>query len=137
MLFDASSILALVRDLKGKAPDILFRGSTIYLAYYDMGNALWRECFLLKRMNGEEVQKLLRLMFAILQAMDFLELNDEDTGSNVLDLAGKLHLTYYDTAYLGTAQMSSKVLVKDDARLAKAAERASVKVLTSRAVFGR
>jgi hypothetical protein len=34
LLFDASSILTLVRELGEKAPDELLEGSTISLAYY-------------------------------------------------------------------------------------------------------
>ena len=51
MLFDASSILTIVRELQGDAPDKLADGTTISLAYYEVGNALWRECFLLKRIS--------------------------------------------------------------------------------------
>jgi predicted nucleic acid-binding protein len=132
LLFDASSIFTLIRELRGEALDKLLEGSTISLAYYELGNALWRECFLLKRISQKEAENLLRAMFAILQAMDVVLLENEDDGSVVLDKACKFNLTYYDSAYVAEACKSKKVLVTDDKKLAKAAENAGLKTLTSR-----
>jgi predicted nucleic acid-binding protein len=131
LLFDASSIFALVRELRGKALDALLEGSTISLARYELGNALWRECFLLKRISQDEAEKLLRTMFAILHAMDVKVLENEDEGSTVLNQACKLNVTYYDAAYISEARKSSKVLVTDDGKLAKVAEKMGLKILTS------
>ena len=132
LLFDASSIFTLVRELRGKAPDTLAEGSTISLAYYELGNALWRECFLLKRISQEEAESSLRAMFGILQAMDVVLLENEDEGIAVLDKACGFELTYYDAAYVAEAFKSKKILVTDDKKLARAAESAGVKTLTSR-----
>ena len=49
-----------------------------------------------------------------------------------LDKACKFNLTYYDSAYVAEALSSKKILVTDDKKLAKAAENAGVKTLTSR-----
>jgi predicted nucleic acid-binding protein len=132
LLFDASSIFTLVRELRGGAPDKLAEGSTLSLAYYELGNAVWRECFLLKRISQKEAENLLRAMFAILQAMDVVLLENEDAGSAVLDKACKFNITYYDSAYVAEACKSKKVLITDDKKLAKAAENAGLKTLTSR-----
>jgi predicted nucleic acid-binding protein len=132
LLFDASSIFALVREFRGKALDTLLEGSTISLARYELGNALWRECFLLKRIRQDEAERLLRTMFAILHAMNVKILEDEDEGSTVLNQAGTLNVTYYDAAYVSEASKSNKVLVTDDRKLAKAAEKTGLKTLTSR-----
>ena len=136
LLFDASSIFTLVRELRGEAPDKLLEGSTISLAYYELGNALWRECFLVKRISREEAEKLLRAMFAILQAMDVISLDNDDEGSVVLDKACEYNITFYDSAYVAEAHKSKKVLVTDDKKLAKAAEKAGVQTLTSKALIG-
>ena len=132
LLFDASSILTLVRELRGDAPDKLLEGSTISLAYYELGNALWRECFLLKRISEEEAENLLRTMYAILQSMDVAPLEKEDEGNAILDTACRFNITFYDSAYLTEARKSKKTLATDDKKLAKAAENAGVKTLTSR-----
>jgi len=134
LLFDASSIFTLVRELRGKALDVLLESSTVSLAYYEVGNAVWRECFLLKRIISKEAIKLLESVFALLQAMDVALLEDEELGTAILNMAGKLNLTYYDAAYLIEAQRLNKTLVTDDEKLTKAAKSVGVKTLTSRAL---
>ena len=57
MLFDSNAIYKLIRETPDKALDTLTEGGTIYLAYYELGNALWRECLLLKRISIEEAEK--------------------------------------------------------------------------------
>jgi len=133
LLFDASSILMLVRELKGKASDKLLEESTIPLVYYELGNAVWRESFLLKKINQEEAKHLLRSLYAIVGQMELLSLEDEDEGNTILDLACNHSLTFYDSAYLAQASKSNKTLVTDDKKLSKAAERAGVKTLNSAA----
>jgi predicted nucleic acid-binding protein len=99
-----------------------------------VGNALWRESFLLKRIAQVEAEKLLHSIFSILQAMDVVVLENEDLGAVILDMAGKLNITYYDAAYLAETQRSGKILVTDDEKLAKTAEKAGVKTITSKAL---
>lgn len=131
LLFDASSVFTLVRQLRGKAPDLFWKGSTVSLAYYEVGNALWSECFLVKRIVPKEAAMLLKSMFAMLRVMDVAVLEDEGLGDAILNMAGKLSITYYDAAYLTEAQRSSKILVTDDEKLAKAAKSIGVRTLTS------
>ena len=89
---------------------------------------------MLKRILPKEASKLLKSIFALMRAMDTAGLEDEELGSAVLEMAGKQNITYYDAAYLTEAQRSDKILVTDDEKLAKAAERLSVKTLTSRTI---
>ena len=135
MLFDASSVFTLVRELRGKAPELFFEGSTISLVYYEVGNALWRECYQLKRIVPEEAAKLLKSIFALIGTMDVALLESGDLGVDILNLAVKLKITYYDAAYLKEAQRSSKILVTEDEKLAKAAESLGVKTLTSKRIL--
>ncbi|MFQ6074808.1 MAG: type II toxin-antitoxin system VapC family toxin [Candidatus Bathyarchaeia archaeon] len=134
LLFDASSVFTLVRELRGEAPDLFREGSTVSLAYYEIGNALWRECFLLRRIAPEEASQLLISLFAMLRTMEVAALEDEDLGNAILDLAGRLNITYYDAAYLTEAQRTNKALVTDDEKLAEAAERIGIKTLTSKTI---
>lgn len=69
LIFDASCILILLKLLGKKAPDVLRSGSTIPLAYYEVGNSIWRECLLLKRKGLKDALKILRTVFGILQKM--------------------------------------------------------------------
>ena len=131
LLFDASSILTLVRELRGDAADKLLEGSTISLAYYEVGNALWRECFLLKRISREEAQSLLRAMYSIIGEMEVTSLESEDEGNAILDAACRFNITFYDSAYLAQASKSKSTLVTDDKKLAKTAQNVGVKTLKS------
>ena len=132
LLFDASSILLLVRELGERAPDILLNSSTLSLAYYEVGNAVWKECFLLKRLDVEKATRLLAAVFAIMREMDVTGLGDEKFGVTVFDAAGRLNVTYYDASYLVAAQQHNRILVTDDEKLRTAAEKISLKTTKSK-----
>ena len=118
LLFDANAIYNVVRENPDDALDILSEGSTIHLAYYELGNALWRECFLLKRISEQEAEKSLCFMYEILQRMQIASL-DIESGRQVLDAACKFNLTFYDSAYLTQAKKSNTPLVTDDKKLTR------------------
>jgi len=130
LLFDANVIYRLIRELPDEASERLIEGSTIQLAYYELGNALWRECSLLKRITCEEAEELLSLIYPILERMEVDSLNS-GSGKEVLYAACKLNLTFYDAAYLTEAKRQNKILVTDDKKLATAAENFGVKTLSS------
>ena len=134
LLFDSNTIYKLIRELPQGAVEKLVGGSTIYLAYYELGNALWRECLLLERINIEEAKKSLDLMYSILERMQVASL-DAETGSEVLDTAYKFKLTFYDTSYLVKAKKSGATLVTDDNMLAKAAETLGITILSSKTLI--
>jgi predicted nucleic acid-binding protein len=128
LLFDANAIYRLIRECPEKALDTLREGATVSLAYYELGNALWREAHLLKRISIEEAEKSLNLMFAMLARMQVAEVDDEQ-GTEILQTAHKCNLTFYDSAYLVEAKKTSKILITDDSKLAKAAETLGVETL--------
>jgi len=129
LLFDANAIYRLIRECPEKAMDKLMEGTTISLAYYELGNALWREAHLLKRISIEEAEKSLSLMYAMLVRMQVVEVDGE--GIEILQTAHKCNLTFYDSAYLAEAKKTSKILVTDDNKLATAAEPLGVETLSS------
>ena len=135
LLFDANVIYRLIRDCPEKALDILIEGTTISLAYYELGNALWREAHLLKRISIEEAKKSLSLMYAMLLRMQVEEVDSE--GIEILQTAHKCNLTFYDSSYLVEAKKTSKILVTDDNKLAKAAEPLGVQTLSSNTLTAR
>ena len=134
LLFDSNVIYWLIREMPDTAVDRLIEGYTINLAYYELGNALWRECLLLKKISLEEAQKSLGLMYAILEKMQITPI-DSDTGAEVLEVAYKFSLTFYDSAYLTEAKENGKTLITDDNKLAKAAEKIGVKTLSSQVLL--
>jgi predicted nucleic acid-binding protein len=131
LLFDSNIIYRVIRELPQGAVEKLVEGSTIYLAYYELGNALWRECLLIKKISVDEAVKSLDLMYLILGSMHVASL-DNEIGREVLQIAHKFNLTFYDTAYLVEAKKSGKTLVTDDHKLAKVAETLGIKILSSK-----
>jgi predicted nucleic acid-binding protein len=129
-LFDSNIIYKLIRETPEKAVDKLMEGLTIGLAYYELGNALWRESRLLKRISIEEAQKSLSLMYAMLARMEVADI-EAIAGDQILETANKLGLTFYDSAYLVEACKRNAVLVTDDNKLAKAAENLGVPTISS------
>jgi predicted nucleic acid-binding protein len=130
LLFDANAIYRLIRECPQKALDILIEGATISLAYYELGNALWREAHLIKKISIEEAEKSLNLMYAMLVRMQVFEVEGEQ-GIEILQTAHKCNLTFYDSAYLVGAKKTGKILVTDDKKLAKAAEILGLGTLSS------
>ena len=128
-LFDSNVIYRLIREAPDKALDKLTEASTIYLAYYELCNALWRECRLLKRINIEEAEKSLSLMYEMLARMQIALVNNK--GTEIIETANKFNLTFYDAAYLVEANKNGKILVTDDAKLVKVAETLGVETLSS------
>ncbi len=131
LLYHSNIIYRLIRELPQGAVEKLAEGTTIYLAYYELGNALWRECLLLKKISVDEAVKSLDLMYLILGRMQVASL-DNETGQEILHTAHKFNLTFYDTAYLVEAKRSGKTLVTDDHKLAKVAESLGIKILSSK-----
>ncbi len=131
LVFDSNIIYKLIRETPEAASEILSQGATIYLAYYELGNALWREALLFKRISLKEAQKSLDLMYQILDHMEVAPLADK-SGSEVLDTAYTLNLTFYDSAYLTEAKKTGKTLVTDDNKLALAAKNLGIQTLSSK-----
>jgi predicted nucleic acid-binding protein len=129
-LFDSNIIYKLIRETPEKAIDKLIEGTTIRLAYYELGNALWRESRLLKRISIAEAQKSLSLMYAMLARMEVADI-EAVAGDQILETANKLGLTFYDSAYLVEACKRNAILVTDDTKLAKAAENLGVPTISS------
>lgn len=131
-VFDASSILVLTREVGGKVLDLVKENFTTSLAYYEIGNGLWKECSLFKRLKVDEAVKALRFTFSLLNLMNVIRAEDVNSGVKTLSNASKLDITYYDAAYLSIAGELGKVLVTDDEKLAVAAEKIGVKTLMSK-----
>ena len=131
-VFDSCSLLNLTRALADGVIDVLKGNITVSLAYYEIGNALWKECNLYKRVSVEEVVKTLRFMYSMLGLMKVIHIEDVSFSINTFVIASKLNITYYDAAYLNVAKELDKVLVTDDKRLREIAEKINVKTLSSK-----
>lgn len=133
--FDAGSILILTRELGERVLDVVGGNSTASLAYYEAGNAIWKECNLLRRLGVDEAAKALEFTISLLSFMEVIQIKNKKLGVRTLSNACKLNITYYDAAYLSVAEDLGKVLVTDDEKLATAAKEIGVETLSSRSLI--
>ncbi len=111
LLFDASALLNIVRELGPEAIKHL-RGSYILtLTPYEVGNALLKESLLLRRITVEEALTLLSIAKDLGRVVRAVE--PSDTGL-VLRLAHELRATFHDSSYVATASELEAILVTDD-----------------------
>ncbi len=111
-LFDSSAIYnALGPDVIGK----LVGNYTLDLAKYEIGNIVWKEGALHKRMTGSEQEKIMRLAVDALDSMTILGVNGHE--GRILALANKYKLSFYDSSYAYFARAMNIPLVTTDKKL--------------------
>ena len=119
-LFDASALLNLVRRLGEESLKILEENYILTLTIYEIGNALWRETKLLKRLTIDEAEEVMRAIITLIKFMQVIEPQDP---IEVLRISNEIETTFYDAAYVVTALRRGLILVTDDRRLAARIER--------------
>jgi len=119
-LFDASALLNLVRRLGEESLKILEENYILTLTIYEVGNALWRETRLLRKLAIEETEKIMRAIITLIKFMQVIEPQDP---IEVLRVSNEIETTFYDAAYVVTALRRGLILVTDDRRLAARIER--------------
>ncbi len=119
-LFDASAFLNIVRLYGDSAIDILKDNYVIRLIFYEIGNAIWKELFLIKCISLEEALFLLRLMEKLSHYLILLEDSSSDI---VLETAYGLGITFYDSSYVVAALERDLILITDDEKLIRKIER--------------
>ena len=115
-LYDSSAILNTVRTHGRHAYGLLKGGLTLSLARYEIGNALWKEALLHKRISLQEALEAVVLLGKVLEVMRVVEPSDAGT---VLTLAYELQTTFYDASYIVAAAENGAKLVTDDEGLAR------------------
>jgi predicted nucleic acid-binding protein len=116
-LFDASSIINLCAR---KNVDTLLEGGTLDLAFYEAGNAIWKQVYLRRSLTRQEGRKALTALAEVLKTMRSVSV---EHGPAVLNIAIEAGLTYYDASYIHAAVKNGSTLVTDDGRLFSAAKR--------------
>ena len=66
-LFDASALLNLVRRLGEESLKILEENYILTLTIYEVGNALWRETRLLRRLTIDEAEEVMRAIITLIK----------------------------------------------------------------------
>jgi len=110
-LFDSSAIINLCGE--GKL-DKLLDGWTLKLAFYELGNAVWKQVHLYKNIKPEEATVLLG---SLIEVFDALKKSKDGNALEILSKALKEGINYYDASYIQAAIDNGLTLVTDDLQL--------------------
>ncbi|MEM3679843.1 MAG: type II toxin-antitoxin system VapC family toxin [Candidatus Bathyarchaeia archaeon] len=116
-LFDSSAIINLCGE---KRIDKLFEGWTLNLAFYELGNAVWKQTYIHRTITPEEASKLLDTLTEVFINMKKPE---KENGLETLKIAVREGLPYYDAAYIQAAVENKLTLVTDDEMLYRVAKK--------------
>jgi predicted nucleic acid-binding protein len=116
-LFDASAIVNLVKREYLKP---LINGFTLDLAIYESLNAIWKEYFLLHRLDEETTRRLVSVLKEVFNILSIVDISGYE--NEVFEFAVKEELTIYDAAYLYYAIRNELILVTDDRKLREKAK---------------
>ena len=128
-LFDASALLNIVRRLGERSLKILKENYILTLTIYEVGNALWRETRLLKKLTADEAEEIMKAVIALTKFMQTIEPEDP---TEILKTSNKIKATFYDTAYVVVALRRNLTLVTDDKKLATKIEKYQDAILKER-----
>jgi len=110
-LFDSSAIINLCGERK---LDKLLDGWTLKLAFYELGNAVWKQVHLYKNIKPEEAMVLLG---SLIEVFDTLKKSKDGNALEILSKALKEGINYYDASYIQAAIDNDLTLVTDDLQL--------------------
>ena len=121
-VLDSSALLNIVRTLGSRALPRIKGSYTLTLTPYEIGNALWKEATLLKRVTLSESTYILS---TVMQLLKFLHVVEPRNVELTLNIGYKLKITYYDASYIVVAYELNASLVTDDYRLKRRVEESS------------
>jgi len=110
-LLDPSAIINLCGE---KKIDKLLEGWTLNLAFYELGNAVWKQVHIHKTITSDEANTILSLLTEIFKK---LKKPETEEALEILKIAIKESLTYCEASYIHAAVQNSLTLVTDDKQL--------------------
>ena len=113
-IFDASAIYALIGS---KRFALFAEGFTLHLARYELGNILWKEVHIHKRMKLEEERMLSEIAEGVFENIEIHDIAGKIDA--IFHLADKYSISFYDAAYVYLAKEKNAILVTDDEKLIK------------------
>ena len=120
-LFDASSLLNVVRTQDSRSIGILNKQYILDLTVYEVLNAIWKISYREKKITQEQSSTLVDSILLLMQRMNVVGIKGLEKRTH--ELATKEGLTAYDSSYLTLAEKLDLVLVTDDRELEKAAKK--------------
>jgi len=125
-LFDASSIILLTKNHPREAPELLKNEHLLDLTLYEIGNTIWKINKLYKKPDKNTALDSIEQAYHLIALMNKHEIDNRQTYLSIMENAFQYNLTYYDAAYLTTAQQHKLTLVTEDKQLEKAANNANI-----------
>ncbi len=112
-LFDSSAIISLCGE---KKIDKLLEGWTLNLAFYEIGNAVWKQVRIHKKITINEAATVLEPLIELHRKM---KKPKAENALEIIKIAVEEGITYYDASYIHAAIENNLVLVTDDEKLVK------------------
>jgi len=128
-IFDSSAIF---KAIKENLVENLAGNYTLELARYELGNAIWKQHTIRGKIDAAELRRLAILVKGTLNILNMLEIGCRE--EEILTLAGKLRLTFYDAAYTYLAQEKKLPLITEDKTILNKT-RSVIKALTLDAII--
>jgi len=110
---------------------VFSEGATIDLAFYEVLNAVWKEHFLLKKIDGESASTLVDVLHGVFDVLDVYSIKGFE--GEVFNLALSERISVYDASYIHVVMKNGFPLVTDDAKLREKAKK-HVETFTSKEV---
>ncbi|ADD04478.1 homolog to endonuclease VapC [Natrialba magadii ATCC 43099] len=128
-LFDASSVVELLIGERGVNVDIsiLFDEYLLDLTMYEAANALWKTGLAHDNLTESELEDAVTILSRLGTEVR-LETVSNETLTSTMDVAQSNGLTFYDAAYLATAERTDLTLVTEDSALRTAAREQEIRV---------
>jgi len=113
-LFDSSAIFKAIKENK---VEVLVGNCTLELARYELGNMLWKSFALEGKATSAEIKTLAKIVKRVLSVMEVLQIGCSE--EEILEVAGKAKITFYDAAYAYHAMEKNLTLITEDSQLLK------------------
>jgi len=113
-LFDSSAIFNLF--LQGKY-NTLVSGSTIPLSRYEIGNVLWKNYKIRKKISKKEAIEAGNVLFELIDSMEMVD----PPLTYAIRITLEEGITFYDSSYVAAAIESGYDLITDDMKLLQVA----------------
>src|SRR4030042_853751 len=124
-IFDASSVQAALRKLRGDAAPLLEGQNGLDLTLYELGNIVWKEN-LASGGTPEEASEKVKTIVRLLSIMEIRRIEPGEMAA-IAENAAAHGLTFCDSAYLTAAHGLATTLITEDTDLLGAAHDAGAK----------
>jgi predicted nucleic acid-binding protein len=131
LLLDANSIMLLTRTGSIPESDDETVVASTGIAAYELGNAVWKDLHLFKKLTLAEAELLLTVFHKALLRIRIMHMPDVSERLEVLRNADLQGISYYDSCYLTSAIKLEATLVTEDKSLRKAARDRGVPTLSA------